>query len=393
MTWSIVVTDGEQRASLAVVRALGRAGHSVHVCAAAPRSLSAASRFAAGASVVPEPLDDPDGFVAALRAVTASCRADVLLPISEAALLAVLPQRAGFRPIIPFAAAHRFEAICDKHAVLRAAAAIGIDVPAQRLLASRHDAEVLRELRYPVVLKPSRSVVGSKGKRVKTRVLYASDAQQLARALALLPDASFPILCQQRVEGPGTAISVLVWDREVKAAFAHRRLREKPPSGGVSVLRESMALDGELLAKSVALLREFDWQGVAMVEFKVDAKSGRPYLMEINGRFWGSLQLAIDAGLDFPQLLVHCAMGRAVAPVLDYPSGVRTRWEWGEVDHLLARLLHSSSTLALPEGSPSRLQSIRALLTSLASDTRSEVFSRDDMRPFLRETVNWLRRR
>ena len=47
------------------------------------------------------------------------------------------------------------------------------------------------------------------------------------------------------------------------------------------------------------LLDELNWHGVAMVEFKV-TEDGTPYLMEINTRFWGSLQLAIDAGVDFP---------------------------------------------------------------------------------------------
>jgi predicted ATP-grasp superfamily ATP-dependent carboligase len=61
------------------------------------------------------------------------------------------------------------------------------------------------------------------------------------------------------------------------------------------------------------LLGQFDWQGVAMVEFKVEANTGTPYLLEVNGRFWGSLQLAIDAGVDFPALLVDAATGKPPA--------------------------------------------------------------------------------
>jgi len=313
--------------------------------------------------------------------------------MSEAALLAVLPNRARLPTLVPFASAERFEQICDKSAVLRAAEILGIDVPAQRIWHSRDDSDTIRNLPYPVVLKPSRSVVGEKNARMKTRVGYAEDARQLEIALAMLPDAAFPVMCQQRIEGPGTAISVLLWDDEVKAAFAHRRLREKPPSGGVSVLRESIALDEHMLAKSIALLNQFDWNGVAMVEYKVDARTGRSYLMEVNGRFWGSLQLAIDAGVNFPQLLVACAMGHPGVPHLHYPIGVRTRWEWGDVDHLLARLLHSPSELSLPANSPGVAESLTAFLKSFASDIHSEVFSRDDITPFLRETRNWLRGR
>ena len=207
------------------------------------------------------------------------------------------------------------------------------------------------------------------------------------------PRAVFPVLCQQRIVGPGTAISLLVWEGEAKAAFAHRRLREKPPSGGVSVLREAIPLDRALMEKSLALLGRFDWQGVAMVEFKVEQSTGRAYIMEVNGRLWGSLQLAIDSGVDFPRLLVDHALGRGGPPVLEYANGVRTRWEWGEVDHLVARLLHRSSSLALPPGAPSRLGAIAHFVRDSLSGARAEVFHRDDPRPFLRESVQWFTRR
>src|SRR5678815_1154177 len=104
----------------------------------------------------------------------------------------------------------------------------------------------------------------------------------------------------------------------IRDRFAHRRIREKPPSGGVSVLSESVAADPETVRKSLALLSALDWNGTAMVEYKQDRVTGQRYLMEINGRFWGSLQLAIDAGVDFPALLVAAALGEHPAPVTQY---------------------------------------------------------------------------
>jgi predicted ATP-grasp superfamily ATP-dependent carboligase len=195
------------------------------------------------------------------------------------------------------------------------------------------------------------------------------------------------------VIGPGIGVFVLVWDGELLAAFAHRRIREKPPSGGVSVLSESIALDRGLLARSDALLRDFDWQGVVMVEYKLDQKTGIPYLMEVNGRFWGSLQLAIDAGVDFPNMLVAAACGDPPPPVGDYRVGARLRWEWGDVDNLAVRLRRSRATLAVPQGSPGRVKGILDFVRAFGPGTRSEVFRRDDPRPFLRETLDWFRGR
>ena len=98
-------------------------------------------------------------------------------------------------------------------------------------------------LRFPVVAKPGRSVADSAGVRHKLRVRHAATPEELLRVIAELPDAAFPLLLQERVIGPGVGIFLLLWDGEVRATFAHRRLREKPPSGGVSVYRESIAAD------------------------------------------------------------------------------------------------------------------------------------------------------
>jgi predicted ATP-grasp superfamily ATP-dependent carboligase len=186
---------------------------------------------------------------------------------------------------------------------------------------------------------------------------------------------------------------VLLWNGELRAAFAHRRIREKPPSGGVSVLSESIALDSDLLARSVALLRDFDWQGVAMVEYKVDHVTGVPYLMEVNGRFWGSLQLAIDAGVDFPRILVAAARGQSNPGVGGYKIGARLRWEWGDVDNLLLRLRRSPSSLSLPQDAPGRARGLIDFVRALGPGTRGEVLRADDPMPFVRESLNWIRGR
>jgi predicted ATP-grasp superfamily ATP-dependent carboligase len=183
----------------------------------------------------------------------------------------------------------------------------------------------------------------------------------------------------------------LIWGGELVAAFAHRRLREKPPAGGVSVYSESIPVDPQLLERGVRLLHDFAWQGVAMLEFKIDRRTGRPYLMEINGRLWGSLQLAIDAGVDFPALLVACALGQRPARPA-YQAGGRNRWWWGDVDHLLARFRSSESELGLPPGAPSRWQAARDFLRLWRAGDRNEVLRLSDPWPFVRETVDWLRR-
>lgn len=249
----------------------------------------------------------------------------------------------------------------------------------------------MSRLHFPIVVKPSRSVSGPELHRVRNEVAYAHDEASLRETLKALPPAAYPALLQERIVGPGVGVSLLIWNGELLAAFAHQRIREKPPSGGVSVLRESIPLDEGLLSRSVDLLASLDWQGVAMIEYKLDHATNVPYLMEINGRLWGSLQLAIDSGVNFPLLLVQAALGIPSRAVTSYREGVRSRWEWGDVDNLLAMLFHSPNRLALASGRPDRLGALREFLRSWRSGTQSEVLRLNDPLPFLRESVNWIR--
>src|SRR2546430_9020252 len=76
------------------------------------------------------------------------------------------------------------------------------------------------------------------------------------------------------------------------------------------------------------------WHGPVMVEFRDDG-AGEPCLIEVNGRFWGSLELAVASGVDFPALWVALLRGERVAATTAYETGVTVRWAWGDVKRLL----------------------------------------------------------
>ena len=106
------------------------------------------------------------------------------------------------------------------------------------------------------------------------------------------------------------------------------------PTGSGSSLRESIAPPEDMLAPARRLLEALEWHGVAMVEFKRDDRDGAAVLMEINGRFWNSLPLAVASGVDFPFLIYRLATEGACPERLDYRVGVRGRWLAGDLRHL-----------------------------------------------------------
>jgi predicted ATP-grasp superfamily ATP-dependent carboligase len=390
---AVLVTDGEQRSALAVVRTLGRAGHRVIVCSTQRACIAGASRYAEEVARVPDPLRDSRAFVESVSKLVRRSSIDVVIPMTDGSMLAALEGAEQLAPaVLPVAGLDCYRTVSDKAFVLAAAPSFGIAVPAQRTLALDDIDEVDEiEIPYPVVVKPARSVGEYAGRRARLGVQYAHNRAELRNIVRNADRAAFPLLLQQRVVGAGVGVFLLLWGGETIAVFSHRRLREKPPSGGVSVYRESVAADPDLVARSRALLGQFDWRGVAMIEYKIDGRTGTPYLMEINGRFWGSLQLAIDAGVDFPNLLLTVALDGARPRIPEYRVGVRSRWWWGDVDQLVTRLRRSAQTLALPENSPTRWQAVREFMRLGGAADHNEILRLDDPWPFVRETIDWFR--
>ncbi len=389
----VFVTDGNQRSTLAVVRALGRAGIGVTVGEADVPSLAGSSRYCAREVRCPSPSTDGERFLAALAAELSGRRYRLMLPMTDVTtrLVARRPELTAFAKV-PFPGEEGIELAQDKRQVLLLARRLGIHFPETWMLDEEDMIEdVSRQVRYPAVIKPRFSQYERNGRWLAGEVQFARDAEDLRqRYRASHERLPFPLV-QERIVGEGLGVFLLVWNGELKAAFCHRRLREKPPWGGPSVNRESIAFDKELVARSMCLLQAVGWQGPAMVEFKVDQRDGQPKLMEINGRFWGSLQLAIDAGMNFPLLLFRLATGEDVPAQFDYKVGIRSRWLLGDLDHLLIRLTHRSGKNGLEKNGVSRLRACREFLKFHEPNARNEVFRWNDRGPGWQECKSYIR--
>ena len=387
---AILITDGTERAALAVARALVTAGYEVHVAAAKPLSLAGVSRGVRRCLLRNDPFVDASGYAAELAGIVAERGIAVVLPMTDASVEAALEHRHLLPRTValPLPDLATYRRASDKLQVLELARSAGFAVPETVVLACKDEYGAWPEELFPAVVKPHRSVVTDSGRRRVLSVSFVRDAVACREALAALPPSAFPVLLQRRVTGSGEGLFALRWQGRTVARFAHRRLREKPPAGGVSVYRESIAPDPALVSAGERLFDALDWKGVAMIECKRDPATGRHVIMEINGRFWGSLQLAIDAGIDFPVLLLRCALGQVPTeqPANGYRIGVRSRWFWGDVDHLYLRLTRSLAQLQVAADYDSRLRAVLRFLTVHPGRDRCEVWRWRDPAPFLLET-------
>jgi predicted ATP-grasp superfamily ATP-dependent carboligase len=354
--------------------------------------MTAASRHCSGEITIPAEGDPIPAVLDAVRRY----RLGGFIPMTDAsAELGLALREAAPELLVIFPEARAYREISDKARLLELGTELGIPVPEQTVVHSKPNEGGLNGacagVRYPVVAKPSRSAVEEGGVVHRFGVTMVADESELRAALSSYHPAAFPVLLQRRIDGPGLGAFALFWKGQPVRWFAHRRIREKPPTGGVSVYRESVPLRDDLREYATRILGHFGWSGVAMVEFKEDSNTGTPYLMEVNGRFWGSLQLALDAGVDFPAHLVTLTEGGQVGPDRGYPAGIRTRWLLGDLDHLIWMLRTPYSVRKGYDQLPSVLAALSTFLIPWRPGERWEVLSLDDPRPFFIEIREWLR--
>jgi predicted ATP-grasp superfamily ATP-dependent carboligase len=390
----VLILDGRQRSALAAVRSLGRQGVYIAVGEDKHPSLASSSRYCKHKFTYASPIRSPREFIDSLLKELGQTQYSMIFPMTDITCYLVSEFRDEISKFtkVPMVDRETFSKASEKGELISLCKQLGLPIPQTTILSNFEDIEGLaQKLEYPVVVKPRRSRYLIDNAWVPTGVDYAFSANEFRRKLkAYNPRLPLPLI-QERISGPGAGAFMLFNKGEVRAVFFHKRIREKPPSGGVSVLRESSPIDPVMREYSIKLLKALGWHGVAMVEFKIDSKDGLPKIMEINGRFWGSLQLAIDAGVDFPYMLYRMTKDGDIPEQFDYKVGVQSRWLMGDIDHLLQIMLKSRAALRLPESHPGKLKTLYEFCKFYKPKMKYEVLRTSDVRPFMHEIAEWFR--
>jgi predicted ATP-grasp superfamily ATP-dependent carboligase len=373
---------------LTVLRELGGHGVPVHAIGRSATALGRYSRYCSSFSQRPagRPL------AGWLPEVIAQTGAAALLAISESDLieLAELPETiAGCRILTPRGA--KLDLVLDKQRTLQAAAALGFDLPTSwQPLHGEDFAAISAGLEYPVVLKwadasAALPLLEAQGIAFEKAEFSLNPAELSAVLTRYAPLQIWPLV-QSYCPGKGLGQMLFMSDGKAVLRFQHRRLHEWPPEGGVSTLCKSEPLERHAaqMVLSEALLEELGWNGPAMVEYRFDPETGRYWLMEINGRFWGSQPLAWHCGVHFAwEAYRRSVLGQtdqiAAAPI----RSLRARYMIPETRRLL-RLLTSRRSIKDPQFQPRRWRDLaRFLLGFLDPRMRYYVFSWRDPLPFV----------
>ena len=335
MNKSVLILGAIPRIAVPIARSLANIGISVTVASFGRGEFKIVSKAIKEFLRMPDPQKHKEMFLNKLEALLMTDKFDMLIPLGDEALKIVSEIDDWLRSYIYLACPppHILKRVLDKKETLAAAERCGISTPKEFFLCND---TILQgsdcDLTFPLILKPvdKREISCNKFK-----ILHINDIKEL-QDLVTKGIVNFEnILVQEFIPGIGLGVEVLMHLKQPVASFLHQRVREFPYTGGVSAVAVSVELKPHLFQQAVDLLRELDWEGVAMVEFRYDPNTGRSALMEVNGRYWGSLSLSIQSGVDFALLEWQLAHGGAGCyNIAQYNVGIRSRWFAGDLMRL-----------------------------------------------------------
>src|SRR5436190_7544187 len=322
----ILLLDAYSSRSLACVRSWGKKGVPFALGGERRSDMSLFSRYATDTFLYTSPKRDVSRFVDDVNRYARRFGADYVFPTSEAAIMACSQHQDDLNCIALIPRRQDIDVVFSKSKTLTLAQSLGIPVPnTVHVTAETPDLLDSLSLTFPVAIKSANSEVIRDGRATtSTKTAYPLNRSALEHECRSRLANGQSVLVQEFIDGYGVGVSGLFSEGRPEALLAHRRIRESDPTGGPSAVAETIELEPHLLNPTVALFEAIGFTGPAMAEYKVDRRSGKAYLMEINGRFWGSVLLASAAGLDLPYLLWKMLNGMEISPAeKHYRVGVR----------------------------------------------------------------------
>ncbi len=332
---NILILDGDHKNTLAIVRHLGAKNkYNIDVVSYSKTSICFFSKFTKEKFVIANPKKDHEQFIEDLVSILKKKNYLLLIPVSYISFQICSYYQSRIKNFTRLIVADykKIDIASDKIATYKLAEQLLIPYP--KTFYPKNKSEIKEiAVNFPCVIKAPFEA----GKNI---VEYAQDREQLQKKYEKICvqydfDDPLPII-QEYIQGTGAGFFAYYKNGLLKNYFIHKRIREYPVTGGASTVAESF-YDENIYYYGKKILDHLQWEGIAMVEFKRDDKIGEYKLMEINAKFWGSLELSLAAGVDFVQMMIDDASGKEIIPIKSYDN---IRFQWilnGDLFHILER--------------------------------------------------------
>ncbi|MCD8570516.1 MAG: ATP-grasp domain-containing protein [Alphaproteobacteria bacterium] len=331
-----IVMYGRSLMALEIAHSLGERGIEVIGCDDVDFTVLSFSRFVNKTFTHAPYAKDPEKFIDILekhiiKNKPKDDRPYILIPVfRETPVIAHYAERLSRHIQIAAPALESIERIHPKDKLAQTAQNLGIHIPRTWLPGSEED---LKDVDFPALIKPADDVGGRGISKVKDREeLLDAYRQSSARY-------GRPPLVQQAVTGKDYCLAVLCDDGDIRASMAYRNIRKFPAESGAGIVRETV--DDRLFVEVVRpLFKEIGWNGVAEIDFMWDENAdSKPWLIEINPRFWAGLFQSVESGIDFPWLLYELTVKGSVPPAGPAKVGQKTKvptvWLFSAIQDIL----------------------------------------------------------
>lgn len=334
----VLITDGEARAALAACRALGSTGYEVDVVASDGAAPVHWSRYCSRRLWAPDPRVDRAAFADSLSEFLARRRYDLVLPGSDAALLAISEDRDRLSRLVNIGLPGREVVLrcLTKIATFEVSEATQLAAPRTQVCRTADEArEAVTEIGFPLLVKPPMSArPWGIGMRQRSSRRVGSESE----LAATIEDFGMPILVQRCLRGPIHSLGGVVTDEGLVAAAHSRYVRTWPPYAGNVSCSVSLPLSAQLREAAATLLDRLEWRGIFELEL-MEKPDGNLGLIDLNPRVYGSLELAVHAGASLPAIWCDSLLeDTVVSDVRDARAGVWYRWEDADVRYAWRRL-------------------------------------------------------
>ncbi|NJM55865.1 MAG: ATP-grasp domain-containing protein [Verrucomicrobiae bacterium] len=300
----VIITDGRSVMSLTAAHSLFFKDIEVIGCDELDWTILRFSRYTKEYFVHPSPDKDREAFLQAMYEKILEYKPDdgrpyVLMPIHRMTGI-IAEHRDIFAPHIQIATpAHSaMSQIYPKHRLAETAQKLGVRVPKTWCFPDLKALDrFARRTSFPKLLKP----VDATGGRGICKVHSTEDLKQ--KAEAVFAEFKEMPLVQELVTGDDYCFSGLFDRGKLCTSMAYTNIYNFPAESGAGVFRETID-DAPFRDEAERLMKALKWHGVAEIDFMWNgSRRKKPYLIEVNTRFWGGLFQSVESGIDFPWLL------------------------------------------------------------------------------------------
>lgn len=312
---TVLIPDAEDPLALRAVRSLGRApGIRTHLLTADRHASARYSRFCARWQLAGHPLTHP-GRLGEVMALLGEGSVDVLLPVTVAGIELVSVNRDALAARValpPLPDAVGLGIVNDKTRLACFARQQGVAVPPFLVFPDDvAETDRLQPMTFPVLAKPP-SQAGGKG--IRSFADAAALSEYLKRYRQAAPGER--LLLQTYVPGEDLGLNVLCCDGEILAHTIQENPITAPvafgPAAGIRFVN-----DGQVLELGGKLLAALKFSGLANIDLRRCARTGKIYVLDFNPRLWGTSMGSTLAGVNFPYLACRAALGLAL-PAANY---------------------------------------------------------------------------